>query len=357
MSGPKVAIYVPPAEPVTALVAAAAIHAAAAVAEGYAAANALRAEHAAAQATAKAELASSTAAGLAALQESAAAADADFERLAALATRLGIDVDIAATRPIRPQQVSATSLAAYVRGMQMLAAELRNILTTEAALRNADFSAPEDTGPAEIAVPHQQTLSERLLARIAHLGPIPEDLAALAGELATTLPGERNDLLAAEMRRGIQHRLELHRREMLQRATSTIVEQSLHDLGYQVETIADTLFVEGGVVHFRRAGWGDYLVRLRVDPKASTVNFNVIKAVDAGSNERSVLDHLAEDRWCAEFPALLKALETRGIALQVTRHLAAGELPVQLVDRQRLPRFADEESIMSVVQPKAREVG
>ena len=120
--------------------------------------------------------------------------------------------------------------------------------------------------------------------------------------------------------------------------------------------VAKTVFVAGGLVHFRRPGWGDYQVRLRLDAQAKSVNFNVVRAVDAGNNERSVLDHVAEDRWCAEFPALLKALAARGLHLEVTRRLAAGELPVQFVERSKLPRFADEASEAPQTRPLHKEI-
>jgi len=109
-------------------------------------------------------------------------------------------------------------------------------------------------------------------------------------------------------------------------------------------------------VHFRRRDWGDYMVRLRVDAATGEANFNVVRAVDAGVSERSVLDHIAEDRWCAEFPALLKTLEARGVRLDVTRRLAAGELPVQLVERRKLPKFAQEESGAPIARPLGRKM-
>jgi hypothetical protein len=112
-------------------------------------------------------------------------------------------------------------------------------------------------------------------------------------------------------------------------------------------------------MHFRRPGWGSYLVRMRIDPLARTANFNVIRAVDAGTNEATVMDHIAEDRWCAEFPALLKALEARGVRLDVTRRLAAGELPVQQVPRgdlQWLTRVADDEAPAPAAKPRTRSV-
>jgi hypothetical protein len=152
----------------------------------------------------------------------------------------------------------------------------------------------------------------------------------------------------------IQAHIESLQQRLVQEATSTIVRQSLKDLGYAVEEVADTLFVEGGVVHFRKAGWGDYVVRMRVDAKGAAANFNVLRAVEPGDNERSVLDHIAEDRWCAEFPALLNALEIRGVHMNVTRRLEAGEVPVQLVERSKLPHFTEEDAPTPAAQPLAR---
>jgi ElaB/YqjD/DUF883 family membrane-anchored ribosome-binding protein len=356
MSGPKVAIVVPP-EPVTAMVYAAAIHAAAAVAESHARAQELADANRAERADIAAGQVAASDQGLAAIEAEAAAAEARFEQVLMLGQRLGVADRLAATRPLRPDSAHAATLAAYVRALQALAVELESILKTEAALRLESHSAE----PNQIALLAARSgigteTARRLLARVAHLGQLPEEVTQLAAELEATPAGDRAELLASELRRRIQDLLESRQKEMVQRATATIVEQSLKDLGYQVEDIVETLFVDGGVVHFRRAGWGDYLVRLRVDAAAPTVNFNVVRATDNGSNERSVLDHIAEDRWCAEFPALLKALEARGMRLQVTRHLAPGELPVQLVDRGRLPRFADDKAAMPAAQLLAKEI-
>ena len=82
----------------------------------------------------------------------------------------------------------------------------------------------------------------------------------------------------------------------------------------------------------------------------------MIRAVEQADNEHSVLDHLAEDRWCAEFPALLQALDVRGIHLNVTRRLEAGELPVQLVQKDKLPGFADEEEVDRSNKLQTREM-
>ena len=129
-----------------------------------------------------------------------------------------------------------------------------------------------------------------------------------------------------------------------QEAAAQVLEQSLRDLGYEVEDIQSTLFVDGGTVNFRRAGWDRYFVRLRVSAQERTVNFNVVRARgDEETDERRRLDALAEDRWCAEFPALMRTLAARGLSLDVTRRLGAGELPVQVVDPSSVPALREEE--------------
>jgi hypothetical protein len=140
-----------------------------------------------------------------------------------------------------------------------------------------------------------------------------------------------------------------------QSAASVVLAQSLRDLGYEVEDIESTLFVDGGTAHFRRGGWENYFVRLRVDPASRSINFNVVRASGhADSPERRRQDVLAEDRWCAEFPKLMQTLEARGLKLEVTRRLDAGAVPVQVVDASTLPAIAHEDDAAPRAAPKAR---
>jgi hypothetical protein len=354
MSGPTAVVIT--AEPVTVLLAAAAVRAAKAVYGGYRDAAALKEAHRAQRDAMRAEALTAAQESQAALEQAAVAAENRLDRLAQSAERL--EIEGYRTRcPLRPESGDAAVLAAYVRGLQGLGDELEAILRTEAACRRKDFDEGLVVLSPSLAaqtVEAASPVSRRLLARIAHLPDWPEELKTLAQELDATPSGDRATLLANELRRRIQLYAESVQQREVQEATALVVEQTLEDLGYQVEPLADTLFVEGGVVHFRRRGWGDYLVRMRVNAKEASANFNVVRAVAAGSNELSALDHLAEDRWCAEFPALLKALEARGVFLGVTRRLAAGEVPVQRVDAGRLPRFAEEEEVRARIQAMAR---
>ena len=128
------------------------------------------------------------------------------------------------------------------------------------------------------------------------------------------------------------------RKRVEEEAAAQVLEQSLRDLGYEVDGVESTFFVEGGMAHFQRHGWGEYFVRLRVGVQDRTLNFNVVRAKGAQENaERQRMDYLAEDRWCSEFPKLLDTLAARGIQLDVKRLLGAGELPVQVVDSATVP--------------------
>lgn len=168
---------------------------------------------------------------------------------------------------------------------------------------------------------------------------------------------ERMDPALREATKSLLAAAALDRDRHEQEAAALVLQESLRDLGYEVEDIEATLFADGGAVHFRRQGWENYFVRLRVDPREHTVNFNVVRARgDEDTAERRRLDALAEDRWCAEFPRLMRTLAARGLALDVTRRLDAGAVPVQVVDGAQLPRIvADEESARPRAAPLARD--
>ena len=331
MSGPTTAIVVP--DPVTVLISAAVI-AAMAVREGYAQSAALAERNKSKQDQLQQLQQDATRTGQLAHQQQLEQAEAEFSQLLLLAQRLGVAERIQSGRP----DVDSDNTVAALRSLQTYNTEIKTILLTQSAQRPdwdntlPDFSQPEQT-----------TVVQRLLGRIAHLGAVPEPIQKLVSQLAQDLPQQRIELLHSELRRQVQLHLEQVQLQAVQEASALILRHTLMELGYQVEEFSDTLFVEGGVAHFRRHEWGDYMVRLRVNEKNQSLNFNVIRAVKDASNERSVMDHIAEDRWCAEFPALLKAMQARGLGLDVTRRLAAGELPVQLVQRSVLPDFAETE--------------
>jgi hypothetical protein len=184
-----------------------------------------------------------------------------------------------------------------------------------------------------------------------------QDAASLLAALADAIPHDLRatlEQIAAGMRlfdaptraiaAALMEEVRAARKREEQEAMAIVLEQSLRDLGYAVEGIAETLFVTGGAAHFQKPAWQNYHVRMRVSPADRSVNFNVVRAQGSGDAALDKkLDYLAEDRWCAAFPALLKTLEARGMKLTVTRQLQAGELPVQVVDAATLPAARAEE--------------
>jgi hypothetical protein len=355
MSGPTTVLT--RADAMRVLLSAAGIRAAMAVKQAHQDAGLLRTQQNEQQAILQERLRAATGLSQQALQQQLQTTEQDYADLLLLAEKIGCSDQVQAIRPLSPPGVDEQEIITYLRHLQALVYELRPVLLQESARRaDALFDQTDfDVARASSATLPQDRLA-RLLKRVAHLPQLPEDIAGLARELEISLPGERADLLASDLRLHIQNLLEAEKKHQVDEAQALILEQTLKDLGYQVEEISHTLFVEGGTVHFRRNSWDKYMVRMRMDAKTGQANFNVIRAVKQGENERSVLDHLAEDRWCSEFPALMAALEARGIHMQVTRLLQAGELPVQLVVEDKLPRFAEEEQIESHAQQRSNKL-
>ncbi len=230
-------------------------------------------------------------------------------------------------------------LAPTLERAEALASELRLAVQRQREARVARRSDAEE--------------AQRMLGELPEDTPVP--LLRAVERVAAGI-----DRMDPALRRSVQEVLDTaaaDRERLEQEAASFVLEQSLRDLGYEVEDIEATLFVDGGSAHFRRAGWENYFVRLRVDPNDRTVNFNVVRARgDEENAERGRQDALAEDRWCAEFPRLMQTLAARGLALDVTRRLEAGEVPVQVVDGASLPRVhADEASVRPRRTPLARK--
>lgn len=230
-------------------------------------------------------------------------------------------------------------LAPTVERAEALATQLRLAVQRHgdaAAAQRTDAAAAKrllDEMPEDAPAPLLRAL-EHVAAGVARLDPALRDAAQAA----------LDDAAAAS--EGREHA-----------AAAFVLQESLRDLGYEVEDIEATLFADGGTVHFRRSGWDNYFVRLRLDPSEHTVNFNVVRARgDEESEERRRQDALAEDRWCAEFPKLLQTLAARGLALDVRRRLGAGEVPVQVVDPGSVPRVAREDEGGDVRAPKARRI-
>ena len=231
---------------------------------------------------------------------------------------------------------AAARVAALAAGSGSLQDELKQFLDQVGSSAGADFAAARRGQVARVL--ERLELDDDVY--------LPPALEALARDIVSAPTDARAELLITELRLQVQNynaavvaAAELKKRKD---AAALVLEQSLKDLGYAVEDIEETLFVEGGVAHFQRAEWGDYFVRLRIDPKRSSMNFNVVRAGTTGE-DRQHEDLLAEERWCSDFPKLFETLKARGIPINVTRLLQAGEAPVQVVDAASLPERGHEE--------------
>ena len=195
---------------------------------------------------------------------------------------------------------------------------------------------------ASLAMDRQET-AERILGRLSGLdeAEIPIELDVLMRKLIEAPSDERAEMLALELRAQVQRTNEAREQALAQaqenrkrEIAGVLVAEVLSDLGYEVEPIAETLFVSGGVAHFQRAEWGDYYVRMRVDPATRNINFNMVRTSesvdppDAGQRKR---DEEMEATWCAGMPKLLGELAARGIDARRIRELDAGAVPVQVV--------------------------
>jgi hypothetical protein len=318
-------------------------------------------------------------AGIEKLQGAIAASDARLRRLDAAWQTLGhaaagIGLPMA---PMAPAATDAAALDAHLAVLVERIARLEALLTTaagsvrEAARTDLDALLAAGVSTADQlaayaaqarlagAAPDDAAARQQRVARIVERteleegAPLPAALDALALQIVQASTHERAEALALELRLQVQRHNETRsaaraqaaaaaEQARLQEAAAVVLEQSLQDLGYAVEEIAETLFVEGGVAHFQRPEWGDYFVRLRIDPQRQAMNFNVVRTGTAGEDRRRE-DMLAEERWCSAFPKLFETLKARGIPIAVTRLLQAGEAPVQVVDAATLPvRIAEE---------------
>lgn len=192
-----------------------------------------------------------------------------------------------------------------------------------------------------------------------YLLALPEGAPQFLSEALTRIAAG-SEAMSPEIEEAAEALIEAAARNAAERqkeAAAIVLEDSLKDLGYEVGEIENTLFVDGGLVHFQKAGWDNYYVRMRVNTEDESLAFNVVRA-DTGEtgDQQKRQDMIAEDRWCSEFPSLIKTLKARGLGINVTRLLDAGELPVQVVPAESLPQRIEEERRRKTNALKEREL-
>ena len=251
-------------------------------------------------------------------------------------------------------RLSGTAANAIPPAMEALMAELidatddtrAEAMELELRLQVQGYNDEQERRQQALAAAHE------LLAALPDVGACDgarQELELVAAGLAPLTDGLRQRARIA--RTAGEEELAQARRER----ASAVLAQTLQDLGYAVDGIENTLFVEGGVAHFNKAEWGDYCVRMRVDPRDQTANFNVVReSEDVAGADHTAADLAAESSWCSGLPQLLKTLEARGLRMKIGRHIAAGTMPVQLVEPGTLPQSLKAKTGTHAAAPKAR---
>lgn len=199
---------------------------------------------------------------------------------------------------------------------------------------------------AEASVEREHIEARKLLHALEGLPNSDPRLQSACERLEAVLSGK--DQLTDTLRKtveSIRRAIATQARERDERAAG-ILRSALEDLGYEVEPIAETLFVDGGTIHFRKPDWeGSYAVRLRVDPRRDMLNFNMIRVSDDESSDRGIQqkqDIAMENSWCKEFDRMQSVIHDRGIDTKVTRRVNAGALPVLKIGPESVnPEFLD----------------
>ena len=223
-----------------------------------------------------------------------------------------------------------------------LSAELERLLaalfeaTDERLASGLAFEVEAKLGDMKQQLVEEKAEAQRLL------DGLPQSKHAAVAEIRRRL-GEvclGNERMAQELRDSVLETVQLVKSEerVIRVAVSGIVHDALEDLGYEVEPVESTLFVKGGVVHFRKSGWDDgYFVRMRVDGDTEKMNFNMVRVTqNADVQDDLSKDITMENAWCADFQRVNDTFKSRGVSTKVERHLAAGELPVQKVVNKSL---------------------
>ncbi len=273
-----------------------------------------------------------------------------------------------------------------VREHSARAAAKQGLTELMSALKDTVAAAPRTAGdllalysqqvrslarPAAAKVMDRRASAERILDRLTGIdaGALPAELDALMRKLLEAENDDRAELLALELRAQVQRLNEERERAAAELSENrkreiagVLVAEVLTDLGYEVEPIAETLYVAGGVAHFQRSEWDDYYVRMRVDPATSSINFNMVRTStatappDAAQAKR---DEQMEATWCAGIPKLLAELAARGIETRKMRELDAGAVPVQVVKPETIDpilRQKDEARVSSAPREMARPI-
>jgi hypothetical protein len=142
-------------------------------------------------------------------------------------------------------------------------------------------------------------------------------------------------LLVQEGKARLDHRMEKEIEEKISdiedeavKKASKILIAGLEELGYEVNGIEETLFVDGGEFYFRNEDgpqvWDPhYYVRGKVNPKNNKVTF--LMGYEGKTLHSKEQDYRVEEQFCSELGTLQKSLEQNNVSILIEELIMPGE--------------------------------
>lgn len=179
---------------------------------------------------------------------------------------------------------------------------------------------------------------DQLLATLGDVGEDEERLRDLL--LDERESGRAVEALAVEIdraRRAVQARADAAKRAADRVHVANALEESLRELGYDIQAGFETSLASDGSALARRAGWTEHAVRVLLDPSTNEFRVHIVR------DDKPQLigsDNVAREReLCADRPALEQALAARGVQVDPTELIEPGVVPVAVASLERA-RFA-----------------
>lgn len=170
--------------------------------------------------------------------------------------------------------------------------------------------------------------------------------------------------LGPELRASVMEivRAEAESEQASRQQAADIVQNALENLGYLVEPIHKTLFVDGGAVHFRSShSQPGYYVRMKVERGRDCMDFDLVRDRRAPSASSDAEEELV-NAWCNRLPELQRLLRAAGFNPRLVRDVPLANQAIEEVKSETLNRAfwegrQDQAPTKAAPVPKARTMG
>lgn len=163
----------------------------------------------------------------------------------------------------------------------------------------------------------------------------PFEIAKLRHQLVLVAQGDAT--LTPQLEKSFAHYRDQRQAELgrdAHLAAAVVLESTLHELGYATDSIQNTLFAEGGTIHYQRSYWGGYYMQLRLLPSLSQANFSLVRV----GQDDPTADAARQAEYCSEenLREIREALEQQGIRLTVKHANEPGAVRVPTIQESDL---------------------